>query len=413
MTYRIAFLTDSHLGYAARCRTHPASGLNMRVRDGFLGLRETVTQILDADVDVVLHGGDLFHRSHPDIASIAWARRHLERLATAGIPVIGATGNHDFANDRGKSPATAAVHDPDRGITMVTEPHEVYQPVDGLVVHTVSHLGLVSAERAMPEPVDGAVNVLLSHGAAQVPGHEIFACVDSPGEAVIGYDVLTMPWSVGLLGHYHGMGPLPGFNSDGKAGQIWYGGSMLRRGFSDPAGGRGWLLVTIESNGAGTVEPKYIWQRPQHDLPFIDATGLTGAEVDEAIRENLAKVEVGDAIIRQRVVNCSLPVRRGVDTAALNDIVESALVWQLEFHRPAENDFVEESTADAAVTSLRTAGSADLPTMWASWLPKYAEQVDMPDTVRPVVAEQGASLLKSVSVDTETGTSELSTEVTA
>lgn len=413
MTYRIAFFTDTHLGYSARCRTHPGTGLNMRVRDGFLGMRETVDQILQANVDLVLHGGDLFHRSHPDIASIAWARRQLERLSAAGIPVVGTTGNHDFANDRGKSPATAAVHDPDRGISMVIDPYQVYRPVDGVNIHTVSHVGLIAAERSMPEPIDGEVNVLLTHGAAQIPGHEIFACVDSPGEAVIGYDALTLPWQVGLLGHYHGMGPLPGFNSDGKAGQLWYGGSLLRRGFSDPAGGRGWLLITIEPSGAVTVERQFIHQRPQHDLTFIDATGLTGAEVEEAIRENLAGIDVADAIIRQRVINCSLPVRRGVDTAALSTVTAPALIWQLEFHRPAETDFVDETHTDAAVTSLRTAGSADLPTMWNTWLPKYADTVDMPETLRPIVAEAGSALLKSVSTDTETGTSELAGEMTA
>lgn len=119
MTYRLAFFADTHIGYAARCRTH-SSGLNMRVRDGFLGLRETVDQIIAADVNAVVHGGDLFHRSHPGISEIAWVRRQLERFAVAGIPVFSTTGNHDFANDRGKSPATAAVHDPDRNINMVT-----------------------------------------------------------------------------------------------------------------------------------------------------------------------------------------------------------------------------------------------------------------------------------------------------
>jgi len=405
MSYRIAHFSDTHLGYSARCRAH-SSGINMRNRDGLLGMRQTVDQIIDTDVDMVVHSGDLFHRSHPAVGEIAWARRQLERLHEAGMPVVSVTGNHDFANDRGKSPATAAVHDPSRGIEVVTEPYRIIRPVEGLNIHAVSHIGVAAVERSVPEPVAGEVNIFTSHGAAQVPGHEVFACIDSPGEAVIGYDILTMPWEVTLLGHYHGMGPLPGFDS-GERGQAWYAGSLLRRGFSDPAGGRGWLLVTIDDSGTVSVERQYVDQRPQHDLPVIDATGLSGSQVEEAIRENLSRVEVGDAIMRQRVINCPLSVRRGVDTKALTDLTEDALVWQLEFTRPADPAFAELGEKEAAVESLTTAGTADLPTMFGSWFQGYAEDTGLSEEVRPLVVEAGVKLLRQVSSDSETGASEI------
>lgn len=411
MVYKIGFLSDSHIGYNTRSRSH-SSGLNMRVRDGFLGLRESIDQMLAAGVDLVLHGGDLFHRSHPTIAEIVFVRRQLERLSSAGIPVYGVTGNHDFANDRGKSPATAAVDDPEHGIFMVTEPYQVFHPVPGLNVHMISHVGLLAAERIMPEPTDGEVNIFVSHGAAQVPGHEIFATVDSPGEAVLGYDVLTLPWSVSLLGHYHGMGALPGFNA-GDSGQVWYSGSLLRRGFSDPEGGRGWLLVTVGDDGKISVVPQYIKQRPQYDLPFIDASGLTGAQVEEAIRENLSAVDLGadgGALVRQRVINIPLPIRRGVDTQALGELAKDALVWQPEFVRPAQVDFAETSKADEAVGSLSTAGSSDLPGMFTGWFNDYAAKSDISPQLRPVVIEGGTKLLKLVSVDSETGVSEVVSE---
>lgn len=396
MVYKISMFGDTHLGYSTRCRTHPQSGLNMRVRDGFLGLRETVDQILAADVDLVLHGGDLFHRSHPAIAEISWARRQLERLTDAGIQVICATGNHDYANDRGKAPATAAAHDPGRGIHMVTDPYQVFTPADGLNVHVLSHVGLLATERIIPTPVEGEANILLSHGAAQIPGHEIFATVDSPGEAVIGYDVLTAGWSAVLLGHYHGMGPLPGFDS-GPTGQVWYAGSLLRRGFSDPAGGRGWLEVTIDDSGAVSIEPRYIRQRPQFDLPVIDATGQTAVEVEAAIRENLTGIDIPEAIIRQRVINCPLPVRRGIDMAAITELAAPALVWQLDITRPADLDFAAPTALDAAVGSLSTAGSSDLPGMFSGWFSDYAERADVAAELRPVVIESGSRLLRQVS----------------
>jgi DNA repair exonuclease SbcCD nuclease subunit len=378
----------------------------MRVVDGFRGLQETITQAIEAEVNLVIIAGDLFHRSHPAIGEIAWVRKQLERLYLAGIPVEIDTGNHDFANDKGKSPATAAVDDPGRNINVVIEPHKVFNPAPGLNVHMISHLGLISAERSIPEPVSGEVNIFVAHGAAQVPGHEMFACVDSPGEAVIGYDILSMPWSASLLGHYHGMGALPGFDQ-GDTGQAWYAGSLLRRGFSDPEGGRGWLLVTIEDDGKITIERRYVKQRAQFDLPFIDASGLTGAQVEEQIRHHLSQVEIDDAIIRQRVANCSLPIRRGVDSQALAELTSKALIWQSEFTRPDQLDFAEATEKDKAVGSLKTAGSSDLPGMFKGWFGDFAERSAIAKEIRPIVAEHSLRLLKQVSTDTESGTSEV------
>ena len=411
MSYKIAFLSDTHLGYSAKCRNH-SSGINMRNRDGLLGFRETIDQILqEPDIDLVLHGGDLFHRSLPAIAEIAFARKQLERFYKAGIPVIATTGNHDFANDKGKSPATAALDDPDRNIHMVTTPFQLFTPVEGLNIHVISHIGLLATERIIPEPIDGEINIFTTHGAAQVPGHEVFACLDSPGEAVIGYDVLTLPWSATLLGHYHGMGSLPGFDA-GDTGQAWYAGSLLRRGFSDPEGGRGWLLATVHDNGKVTIEPRYIHQRSQFDLQFIDATGLTGPEVEEMIRENISKVDFEEAIVRQRVINCSLPTRRGVDIKALGEVMEKALMWQPEFIRPSEIEFAEETAKDLAVSSLITAGSSDLPGMFSGWFSGFAERSSIPKEIRPSIEDAGIKLLKSVSLGVESGVSEISEKET-
>lgn len=400
MPYTIAFFTDTHLGYAARCRSHAATGLNERVRDGYRGFRETLQGIIERKPNVVIHGGDLFHRSHPTITDIHWARQQLLELSRAGIPFYGITGNHDFANERGRMPATAAVHDPDRRIHMVTAPSETFRPREGLTIHAVSHVGLAAAARATPEPENGAVNIFTSHGAAQVPGHEIFACVDSPGEAVIGYDTLALPWSLGLLGHYHGQGALPGFNGSTGA-EIWYGGSLLRRGFSDPAGVRGWLYATIHEDGTVEMESVPVAQRPQFDLPVIDASGLTGAEVEERIRANLDEIDVTEAILRQRVINCSLPTRRSVNTAALADLTASALVWQPEFIRPSAFEFDLLGEEEQSVSSLRTAGSSDLPAMWRTWAPLYSEKANLPTSMIDHLTTEGAALLEQVRADDE------------
>lgn len=401
---KIGFFADDHLGYNAKCRSHAASGLNMRTRDGYLALRERVTQMIEAEVDIAVGGGDLFHRSWPNVADIVWAQTQLRRLSDAGIPVVGNTGNHDASNERGKSPATASVHDPDRGLHFVTEPYRAVRPVEGLTIHAVSHYGLAQSERLIPEPVDGDINIFTTHGAAMVPGHEVFLCVDSPGEQPIGLDLLLDDrYSLKLLGHYHGLGEV--------MPDVWYAGSSIRRGFSDPEGGRGWLLVTIESDGSTKVEPQYISQRAQFDLPKIDASTLTGAEVEERIRANLAAVDVGDAIIRQVVTNCDTATRRGIDQPALGGLVHDALMWMPDFRRP---DAVTMEVTEAGETvegvpvaadvsdALSTAGSADLPTVYSGWIDRWSDANHIAPELKPVVATEGDRHLRAASEDVET-----------
>lgn len=385
VAYRILVAGDDHVGYAAKCRVHPASGLNMRVRDGYLALRDRVSMAIRLNVDAYLQTGDLFHRSHPQVGDIVWARQQLERLAHAGIPVIGNTGNHDASVDRGKSPATASVNDPDRHLRFVTNPYERFEPVPGLVIHVISHYGLAQTERLLPEPENGKINILTAHGAAMVPGHEVFHCVDSPGEQPLGLDLLTDDrFAAKMLGHYHGM--------DEIMPTVWYAGSSLRRGFSDPAGGRGALLVEIQSNGTVTVTPQYIDQRAQYDLPVINAAGLTGADVEERIRANLASVDLGDAIVRQTVTNCTTAVRRGIDQPALNDLAKDTLMWMPNFRRPEVSD---GPVTDAVATSLRSAGSVDLPAMFTGFATAWAKDLDVPEETKAVVLTDGDRHLRA------------------
>lgn len=398
MGFKVLFFADTHVGYAAKCRVH-SSGLNQRVVDGYRTLKETVDVAIENEVDLVVHGGDLFHKSWPTISDIVFARRELTRLADAGIPIIGTTGNHDAAAERGKSPATASVHDPSRGIQFVTDPFIRVDPVDGLAVHVLSHYGLARAERVIPEPVDGLVNIFVGHGAARVPDHPVFQCTDSPGEQPIGLDVLGSDWDVSLLGHYHGRGILPGIGKRGK-GHAWYAGSSLRRGFSDPAGERGGLIVDIEGDGSVSVETFNVWQRPQFDLPVVDATGLTGEQVHEIIKANLAGVDTGDAIIRQVVNNVTAAHRASLDLPGLNVIAQDALVWQPVLNRPARVEVSDSQDSDdrgvVLSSSLSTAGSVNLVSAWDGWAPSWVSAADVPEELRDSVLGGGREILKLV-----------------
>ncbi|WP_273837146.1 metallophosphoesterase [Halococcus sp. PRR34] len=79
---------DTHLGY---------SQYHSEVREAdFAAAFETVIdEAIDNDVDAVVHSGDLFHHSRPDVTTLADTLRQLQRLDDAEIPFLGVVGNHE------------------------------------------------------------------------------------------------------------------------------------------------------------------------------------------------------------------------------------------------------------------------------------------------------------------------------
>jgi DNA repair exonuclease SbcCD nuclease subunit len=380
---KIGFLADTHIGYAARCATLP-NGRNSRVDDGYQGLEETVSGLIEESVDVVLHGGDLFHVSHPQISDIVEVRRQFLRLHHAGIEVIGITGNHDFSTNRNKLSATSAVSSPEQGIHIYEQPYVRHEIADGIVVHAVSHLGVLhSLNDVSPEP--GKINILLSHGIAAIPGHELFACADSPGEAVLDYSLLTQEWSAVLLGHYHQQGTIADLSTSMMP--ALYAGSLLRRGFSDKPGNRGWVMLN-ENGGNLTVDYQQVSQRAQYDLPVIDATALSSIDIAERVRENLSHTDVDGAIIRQQVINTTPVQRQGISATDFAELTELSLQWRITF--PTNKN----QTDGQSSTEWTTQGPyQSLDETYAHWVPTYARVHGLSDSELDKVAQHGVQYL--------------------
>ena len=95
---RILFLADTHLGFDL-----PTGARIQRRRRGHDFLANYATALAPAlagEVDVVVHGGDVFNRSKVP-TSVAWqAFEPLARVADRGIPVFVVPGNHE----RGRIP---------------------------------------------------------------------------------------------------------------------------------------------------------------------------------------------------------------------------------------------------------------------------------------------------------------------
>ena len=117
---RILFIADTHLGYDLPVRTRIER--RRRGHDFLANYATALQPALDGEVDLVVHGGDVFNRSRVP-TSVAWqAFAPLARIADRGIPVFVVPGNHE----RGRIPQIrfaqhTRIHLFDRPRTFVAE----------------------------------------------------------------------------------------------------------------------------------------------------------------------------------------------------------------------------------------------------------------------------------------------------
>ncbi len=95
-TLKILFLADTHLGFDLPIR--PRIKRRRRGDDFFKNYHLALQPAFDREVDLVIHGGDLFFRSrvHPKIVNDAF--KPLLQIADRGTPVYIVPGNHERSN---------------------------------------------------------------------------------------------------------------------------------------------------------------------------------------------------------------------------------------------------------------------------------------------------------------------------
>ena len=116
-TLRIAHLADTHLGYSAYGKTDPATGRNQRAVDVENAFERAISDILERDVDLVLHAGDVFHHTRPSWSTLTHFVRQMRRLERAGLPAVVIAGNHD--TEIARSTPCRMQRPGDRCLTMV------------------------------------------------------------------------------------------------------------------------------------------------------------------------------------------------------------------------------------------------------------------------------------------------------
>lgn len=424
--YTIGVRGCQHLGYGAtRMSLNEQTRWNQRVTDGHVAHELTMRAMLDAGVDGIVDGGDLTHFSKPLPRDVEAANRVDDLRVERGIWAVGNSGNHCAGGGTDIS-AMGVMHRPHLGINAVypdpargtgdgigpypglyeihTQETNPHLP-EGLALHFVSHYGLSKnlADHGInidPQPLPEHVNLFFSHGVFMADTR-LYHCVDPHGEErPIPEEWAHRGWDAMLLSHYHTMGAVPGYG-DGERGTVWYTGSSLRRGFSDEAGPRGWLKVTVQPNGTVQVSPQTIWQRPQHDLPVIDADQLSTTDLDDLITANIETLDLTDgeshrltghagAIVRQRVIHTT-PAQRQALTGLHGryaKLTGGAAWWGIDTaHQRAATTRTVPADGDRAQRAI-SSRITDFAGEFRARSERLLHAAGVPEPMRPAVSEQ-------------------------
>jgi len=301
---RILLLADTHLGFDLP--VNPRVHRRRRGHDFLANYAAALQPALAGEVDLVVHGGDVFNRSRP-ASSVVWqAFEPLTRVADRGVPVYVVPGNHE----RGRIPHLRFAQHPgihvfDRPRTFVAEVRGVRVAVAGIPSERddvrARFADLVAATEW--SRVDAGVRLLCLHqcveGATVGPANYTFTTAAD----VIRASDLPNGFAAVLSGHIHRHQVLT-TDLRGRAlpAPVLYPGSIERTSIVEADEDKGFVLVELTCNDdAVSVDWRFrqLPARPlvRHDL---ELDGLDAGQVESTIR-SLVAAAPADAVVSIRV----------------------------------------------------------------------------------------------------------------
>jgi len=262
---RILLLADTHLGFDLPTRARVER--RRRGHDFLANYATALRPALERQVDLVVHGGDVFNRSRVP-TSVAWqAFEPLARVADGGVPVFVVPGNHE----RGRIPQLRFAQHP--GIHVFDRPRTFAVDVRGVRVAIAGFpserddvrarfVDLVEATRW--RAVSATVRLLWMHqcveGATVGPKDFTFT---TAADVIRGTDIPS-GFAAVLSGHIHRHQVLTtDLRGVPLAAPVLYPGSIERTSMAEVDEDKGFMIVEVACDDA--PGPRVEWQF--HGLP--------------------------------------------------------------------------------------------------------------------------------------------------
>jgi exonuclease SbcD len=325
---RILLLADTHLGFDLP--VHPRIVRRRRGHDFLANYATALQPAIDGEVDLVVHGGDVFNRSRPN-SSVVWrAFEPLRRAADRGIPVFVVPGNHE----RGRIPHLRFAQHPrihvfDRPRTFVADVRGVRVAIAGIPSErddVRTRFGDLLTATSHTE-ADADVRLLCLHqcveGATVGPANYMFTSAAD----VIRCADLPQGFAAVLSGHIHRHQVLTK-DLRGRAlpAPVLYPGSIERTSIAEADEEKGFLVVELRFGDMVSAAWHFekLPARPlvRHELQL---DGLDAAQVQLRIRAFVDNAPA-DAVISVRVSGAmSDTVSRVLSASALRALTPETM----------------------------------------------------------------------------------------
>ncbi|MFI5228842.1 MAG: exonuclease SbcCD subunit D, partial [Gemmatimonadales bacterium] len=332
---RLVHISDLHLGYRQYQRLTPG-GVNQREADVAATFRLAIDRIIAIAPDLVVVAGDVFHSVRPSNQAILHAFLQFGRLrhALPDADVVLVAGNHDTP----RSAETGGILQllGQLGIEIADrDARRLSFAARDLSVLAVPDVPGLVRPSLTPDP-SARYNVLVIHGEVQGVLPAMSAVVDRASVEITREELGASRWDYVGLGHYHVYREV--------APNAYYSGSI------DYTSANPWGEL-YEERVAGLIGKGFVERdldtghqifhplppaRPLVDLPPINATGLSPAEVDERIRAAVDGCDGGvdEKIVRITIRDLPRHVARELDHKAIREYKRTALNFHLDLRRP-------------------------------------------------------------------------------
>ena len=311
---KILFFADTHLGFDQPIRR--ATKRPRRGPDFFRNFHQVLAAAHIHKVDLVIHGGDLFDRSHVHPTILNRAYDALFQFAEEGIPIVLVPGNHD----RSTLPSGLFLQHPNIKIfrepgTFTFQFKETRCILAGFpFIRNIGEALPRVLEKIAPGMTGDGIKILCMHQAVQGAVVGPAAYTFRPGPQVISMQDLTGPYHAYLSGHIH---PHQILYTEGGIPFI-YPGSIERTSFAEKDESKGYTLLTFLGDASKLeVDFKQLPSRPMHTILLEDTS--TKNEVITTLYSNISSLPKNSIVriesttpeisrwIKEKAVLSSLP----------------------------------------------------------------------------------------------------------
>jgi len=299
---RIRFFSDTHLGFDYPIK--PRIDRRRRGKDFFDNFYRILNGSADSNIDLLVHGGDLFFRNrvHPKIIDLVYGA--LFEFADRGVPIVIVPGNHE----RSKLPESLYLSHPNihvfaRPMTFPFRIRDTQVAVSGFPFERDNIKGRFRnrLDQTGWQEAGGDIRLLCLHqaveGARVGPVNYTFRS----GLDVIRFQDLPDGFQAILAGHVHRQQVLTDRRRSSRAARrVIYAGSTERTSFAEKDEDKGFFDITFNPNGAdqweiGSFGFKRLPVRPMADI-IIDRN-LDSRELESFLSARISQLDQ-DSIVR-------------------------------------------------------------------------------------------------------------------